>query len=165
MHSLGKTLLAFALLHFVLQDQTCLSLQVSLDFLLLYSNPLWWKGHLFLMLILESLGGIHKLFNLSFFGISGCGIGLDYFDAEWFALERNWDHSVVIDVSPKHCILNYFTDYEGYSISSKRFLPIVIVIQWSSELNSPILVHLVYWLLLLLLLLSRFSRVRLCVTH
>ena len=32
--SLGKTLLAFAWLHFVLQGQTCLLLQVSLDFLL-----------------------------------------------------------------------------------------------------------------------------------
>ena len=40
-------LLAFALLHFVLQGQTCLLLQVSLDFLLLHSNPLWWKGSLF----------------------------------------------------------------------------------------------------------------------
>ena len=38
---------AFALLHFVLQGQTCLLLQVSLDFLLLHSSPLWWKGHLF----------------------------------------------------------------------------------------------------------------------
>ena len=40
-------MLAFAPLHFVLQDQTCLLLQVSLDFLLLHSSPLWWKGHLF----------------------------------------------------------------------------------------------------------------------
>ena len=31
---LAKLLLAFALLHFVLQGQTCLLLQVSLDFLL-----------------------------------------------------------------------------------------------------------------------------------
>ena len=38
--SLGKTLLTFALLHFVLQDQICLLLQVSLDFLLLHSSPL-----------------------------------------------------------------------------------------------------------------------------
>ena len=45
--SIGKTLLAFALVHFVLQGQTCLLLQVSLDFLLLNSNPLWWKGHRF----------------------------------------------------------------------------------------------------------------------
>ena len=33
-------LLAFALLHSVLQGQICLLLQVSFDFLLLYSNPL-----------------------------------------------------------------------------------------------------------------------------
>ena len=38
--SLGKTLLAFALLHSVLQGQICLLLQVSLDFLLLHSSPL-----------------------------------------------------------------------------------------------------------------------------
>ena len=41
--SLGKTLLAFALLHFVLQGQICPLLQVFLDFLLLHSSPLWWK--------------------------------------------------------------------------------------------------------------------------
>ena len=46
-HSLGKTVLVFALLHFVLQGQICLLLQVSLDFLLLLSSPLSWKGHLF----------------------------------------------------------------------------------------------------------------------
>ena len=38
--SLGKTLLAFVLLHSVLQGQICLLLQVSLDFLLLHSSPL-----------------------------------------------------------------------------------------------------------------------------
>ena len=42
-HSLGN-LLAFALFHFVFQGQTCQLLQVSLDFLLSHSNPLWWKG-------------------------------------------------------------------------------------------------------------------------
>ena len=39
-------MLAFALLHSVLQGQTCLLLQIYLDFLLLHSNPLQWKGHL-----------------------------------------------------------------------------------------------------------------------
>ena len=34
-----KTLLAFALIHTVLQDQCCLFLQVSLDFLFLLSSP------------------------------------------------------------------------------------------------------------------------------
>ena len=37
-HSFGKTLLALALLHFVLQGQIFLLLQVSLDFLLVYSR-------------------------------------------------------------------------------------------------------------------------------
>ena len=41
--SLVKTLLAFALLHSVLQGQMCLLLQVFLDFLLLHSSPLSWK--------------------------------------------------------------------------------------------------------------------------
>ena len=38
--ALGKTLLAFALLHFVLQGEICLLLQVSLDFLLLHFSPI-----------------------------------------------------------------------------------------------------------------------------
>ena len=57
-------LLAFSLPHFVLQDQTCLLLQVSLDFLLLHSRPLWWKGHIFLVLVLEGLIGLHKTIQL-----------------------------------------------------------------------------------------------------
>ena len=47
--SLDKILLAFALLHFLLQGQTRLLFQMSPDFLLLHSNPLWWKGPLFLL--------------------------------------------------------------------------------------------------------------------
>ena len=38
MHSLGKTLLAFDLLHFVLQGQICLLVQRALDFLLLLNS-------------------------------------------------------------------------------------------------------------------------------
>ena len=41
MCSLGKTLLPFALLHLVLQGQTCLLLQVSRDHLLLHSKYKW----------------------------------------------------------------------------------------------------------------------------
>ena len=37
-HFLGKTLLVFALLHYVFQGQICLLLQVFLDFLLLHSS-------------------------------------------------------------------------------------------------------------------------------
>ena len=80
MHSLGKTLLAFDLLRFV----------------------------------------------LSFFCITGWGIDLDYCDIEWFALETNRDHSVVFEIASKYCISDSFVDFEGYSISSKGFLPTVV---------------------------------------
>ena len=42
------------------------------------------------------------------------------------ALEINRDHSVIFEISSKYCILNSFVDYDGYSISSKGFLPAVI---------------------------------------
>ena len=61
-HFLGRTLLVFALLHFVLQ--TCLLLQVSLDFLLLHSHALWWKGHLSWVLVLKGLVGLHRTVQL-----------------------------------------------------------------------------------------------------
>ena len=63
-HSLGKTLLAFALPHFVLQEQTCLLLRVSLDFVFLHSSSLWWKGRLFLVLVVEGLISLHRTFQL-----------------------------------------------------------------------------------------------------
>ena len=65
-------------------------------------------------------------FNFSFFGITDWGIDLDYCDIEWFALERNRDHSVIFEIAPKYCISDSFVDYEVYSISSKGFLPIVV---------------------------------------
>ena len=61
--SLGKTV-SFCLLHFVLQGQTCLLLQVFLDFLLLHSSPPWCKGHLFLVLVLEGLVGLYRTVQL-----------------------------------------------------------------------------------------------------
>ena len=64
--SLGGTLLASALLHFVLQGQICLLLQVFLNFLLLHSNTLWWKGLFFFLfvLIVEGLVGHHRTVQL-----------------------------------------------------------------------------------------------------
>ena len=62
--SLGKTLLAFDLIHFVLQGQICLLLQVSLDFVHLHLSPLYWKGHLFWVLVLECLVGLHRTVQL-----------------------------------------------------------------------------------------------------
>ena len=56
-------LLVFALLCFVLRGQICLLLQRPLDFLLLPSSPLW-KGHLFWVLVLEGLVGLHRTVQL-----------------------------------------------------------------------------------------------------
>ena len=123
-HSLGQTLLAFALLHFVLQGQICLLLQVSLDFLLLHSSPLSWKGHPFWVLVLESLVGLHRAFNFSFFSVIGWGIDLDYCDSEWFALRTE----IILSFLRLHLSTAFRTlvDHDGYSISSKGFLPAVV---------------------------------------
>ena len=65
--------------------------------------------------------------NFSFFSITCRGIGLDYRDIEWFPLEMKRDHSVGFETASKYCILGSFVDYEGYFISSKGFLPTVVV--------------------------------------
>ena len=53
---------------------------------------------------------------------------MDYCDIEWFALETNRDHSVVSEIASKYCISDSLVDYDGYSISSKGFLPTVVAI-------------------------------------
>ena len=65
-------------------------------------------------------------FNFSFFSITGWGIDLDYCDIAWFALELNRDHSVIFEIASKYCISDSFVYYDGYSVSSKGFLPTVI---------------------------------------
>ena len=139
--SLDKTLLAFTLLRFVLQGQTCMLLQGSLDFLLLYSNPLSWKGYLFFfwVLVLEGFAMFIDLVNFSFFSISAWGLDLDYCAGEWFALETNWDHSVFLRLYPSTAFQT-FVDFEGYPFSSKEFLPTVVglMVIW---IKFTILVH------------------------
>ena len=56
--SFDKTLLVFALLYFVFQGQTWLLFWVSLDFLLLHSNPLW------LVFILKGVVDLHRICQL-----------------------------------------------------------------------------------------------------
>ena len=51
---------------------------------------------------------------------------MDYCDIEWFSLETNRDHSVIFETASKYCILDSFVDYDGYSNSSKGFLPTVV---------------------------------------
>ena len=74
------------------------------------------------MLVLKVLVGLHRTVQLQLLpSITDWGIGLDYGDIEWFALEMNRDHSVVFETASKYCISDSFVDRDGYSISSKGF--------------------------------------------
>ena len=131
--SLDKTLLALALLHFVLQGQTCLLLQVSLDFLLLRSSPLWWKWH-FLggMLGLESVVGLHRTSQLQLLWHQWLGHRL---------VRLLWCWMVCFGNEPRS--FSHFWDctqvlhFEGYSISSKGLFPTVdTMVIWTKFSHS-----------------------------
>ena len=74
------------------------------------------------MLVLQGLVGLHRTVQIQLLQ----RYWLDYCDIEWFALETNRDHSVIFEIASKYCILDSFVDYDGYSISSKGFLPTVV---------------------------------------
>ena len=78
------------------------------------------------MLVLEGLVSLHRTIHLQLPHHYWWGIDLDYCDTECFALEMNRHHSVIFEIVPKYCIADSFVDYEGYSISPKGFLPIVV---------------------------------------
>jgi len=78
-----------------------------------------------------------QLFNFSFFNVTGWGIGLDYHDTEWFALEMNRDHSVAFEIASKYCISDSSVDHDGYSISSEGFLPTVITVKITQSCPTP----------------------------
>ena len=78
------------------------------------------------MLDLEGLVGLPRTIQLQLLWHFVWGIDLDLCDIEWFSLEMDRDHSVIFEIAAKYCISGSFVDYEGYSISSKRFLPPVV---------------------------------------
>ena len=78
------------------------------------------------MLVLEGLVGLHRTIQLQFLQHYWSGIDLDYCDIEWFALETNREHSVIFEIASKYCISDSIVDHDGYSISSKGFLPAVV---------------------------------------
>ena len=78
------------------------------------------------MLVLKGLVGLHRTVQTSLSSITSRGIDLDYCDTESFALDTNRDHSVIFETLSKYCISDSFVDYDGYSISSKGFLPMVV---------------------------------------
>ena len=111
-HSLGK-ILAFALLHSILQGQICRLLQVFLDFLLLHSSPYNEKDSFRGCQFQKVLQVFIEPFNFSFFSVTGWGIDLNYCDTKWFALEMNRDHSVIFEIASKYCISGSFVDQDA----------------------------------------------------
>ena len=79
------------------------------------------------MLVL-GLVGLHRIIQLQLLQRYWSGHRLGFCGIEWFALEMNKDHSVVIEIASKYCISDSFVDCNGYAISSKGFLPIYIYI-------------------------------------
>ena len=80
------------------------------------------------MLVLEGLVYLQRTVQFQLLQLYSRGIDLDYCGIEWFALETNRDHFVVFEIASKYCILDSFVDHDGYSISSKGFLPAVVYI-------------------------------------
>ena len=76
----------------------------------------------FWVLVLKGLVGLHRTIQLQ---LLQC-YWLDNCDIEWFALEMNRDHSFIFETASKYCISDSFVDHDGYSISSKGFLPTVV---------------------------------------
>ena len=78
------------------------------------------------MLVIKGLVGLHRTVQLQLLQRYWLGHRLDFRDIEWFALEMNRDHSVIFEIASKYCISDSFVDHDGYSISSKGFLPAVV---------------------------------------
>ena len=78
------------------------------------------------MSVLEGLVGLHRTVQLQLLQHYWSGHRLELLDIEWVALETNRDHSVIFESVPKYFISDSLVDYEGYSISSKGFLPSVV---------------------------------------
>ena len=73
------------------------------------------------MLVLEGLIGLHRSIQLQLLQHYWSGNR-----HEWFALEKNRDHSVIFETASKYYILDSFVDHDGYSVSSEGFLPAVV---------------------------------------
>ena len=78
------------------------------------------------MLVLEGLVRLHRTVQLQLLQCYWLGHRLGLLYIEWFALEMNRDHSVIFEIASKYCISDSFVDHDGYSISSKGFLPTVV---------------------------------------
>ena len=78
------------------------------------------------MLVRKGLESLHKTIQRQLLQHYWLGHRLGLTDIEWFALERNRDHSVIFEIASKYCISDSFVEHDGYFISSKGFLPSIV---------------------------------------
>ena len=115
---------AFALIHYVLQDQTCLLFQVSFDFYFCIPAPIM-KRTSFWVLVPEGRVGLHRTVQLLQLQLTDWGIDLENWYLMVFFENKSspfccfWDFNQVLH-------FGLYFDNEGYSISSKGFLPMVV---------------------------------------
>ena len=81
-----------------LEVQGLVSLQENLFQVPLSPAYFWFSGNFWYSLACRGI--ILKLFNFSFFSVTGWGTDLDYCDIEWFALEMNRDHLSFLRLHP-----------------------------------------------------------------
>ena len=83
------------------------------------------KRTTFWVLVLKGLVGLHRTIQLQLLQRYWFGhrLGLLWY---WMVCHGDRDHSVVFEIASKYCILDSFVNHDGYSISSKCFLPTVV---------------------------------------
>ena len=90
--------------------------------------------------VLKGLVGLHRTIQLQLLQRYWLGHRLGLLWYWMVCLEKNRDHSVVFEIASKYCILDSFVDLDGYSISSKGFLPTVvgIMVIWLKFTHSSL---------------------------
>ena len=122
--SLGKTLLAFALLILYPRPDLPVTPGVSWFPTFAFQSPIM-KRTSFWVLVPEGLVGLHRTVQLQLLQgyWSGHRLRLLWY---WLAcLGSEQRSSVIFEIASKYCIWT-LVDYDGYSISPKGFLPTVV---------------------------------------
>ena len=133
-HSLGRIQLAFALfgghlvawrILFSKAKVACYSRYLLTSYFCILI-PYDEKDIFFWILVLEHLVGLHRTIQFQLLQRYWLGHRLELL-WYWMVCLGNRDHSVIFEIASKDCISDSFVYYHGYFISSKGFLPTVVV--------------------------------------
>ena len=122
------TLLAFALLHFVPKGKfACYSRYLLIFY---FCIPVFYdeKDIFLLVLVLEGLVGLHRTIQLQLLWHQWLGHSLGLLWCWMVCLGNELRSLCHFEIASKYCISDSVVDSEGYSISSKGFLPTVVYI-------------------------------------